>query len=187
MGLPVACSGDMTSRTEFLVLWLHVWEGTEDGASTSGAGLAGGRRSTQAKGRRAECDLAGPTGPSRALAGTPSPASPSCAHPVRPFLSCPASNSTPPCSRPSSQTLIHRFRKRQRNIYIFLIHKWLCLTLGMFSDIIATSRRTRKNSKLQVTCSTIMNEICKYPKTQELVRTEKCIYSNQRNIFGNAI
>lgn len=58
---------------------------------------------------------------------------------------------------------------------------------GMFSDTITTLRRTRENSKLQVMCSTIMNEIWKYIKTQEIVRKEKYIYSNQRNIFGNAI
>lgn len=75
--LPITCFGDMTSRTEFLVLWLPVWEGIEDGDSTSGAGLAGGRRgarsSTEDKGRRAEWDLVGPIGPSMALTGTSTP------------------------------------------------------------------------------------------------------------------
>lgn len=64
------------------------------------------------------------------------------------------------------------------------------MALPDFRDVFRHHRYLEKDSeklKLKVTCSTIMNKICKYLKTQKLVRTEKCIYSNQRNIFGNAI
>lgn len=187
--LPITCFGDMTSRTEFLVLWLPVWDwrwGLYVGC------WPGGRQawSQELHGGQRQESWVGPCGAHRTKHGTdwhlhphPLPAAltpSSCSSPALP----PTPHHHVSCLSP--QTLIHCFCKRQRSIY-FLSHKCLCLTLEMFSDIITTLRRTRKNSKLQVMCSTITNEICKYVKTQEIVRTEKCIYSIQRNIFGNAI
>lgn len=172
----------MTGRNES---WFHgstfgeVMEaGTPNQAPTLGeAGVVTPGAPTQDKGSRGGQGLVVHLWLSWALTGHPSA---SCSHPRSSSLLLHAFGFSILAPRLSFIVFV----KREEFFFFKKSNKCLCLTPGMFSDIIIALRRTWKNAKLEVTWRLIKNKIGKYAKAQEMAHTRKNLFIATKEIYS---